>query len=114
MPELLSLDTLAHIDPRRTSQELSGAGAVLAMTLSLDEAEKVDHREEPLIARGVGCHARKLAVQQAIDPLHLLQEARSLSPSVYGVFGVVYNGKLLSYRPIFGKTLREMLEKLNG
>jgi hypothetical protein len=92
MPEPLSLDAQAHLDLRRTSQELSGAGAVLAMTLSLDEAEKVEHREEPLIAWGVGCHARKLAVQQAIDPLHLMREARSLSPSAYGVFGVVYNG----------------------
>ncbi len=41
-------------------------------------------------------------------------EARSLSPSAYGIFGVVYNGQLLSYRPIGGKTMREMLEKLNG
>jgi len=38
-------------------------------------------------------------------------EARALSPSAYGVFGVVYNGCLLSYRPMGGKTLREMLEK---
>ncbi len=37
-------------------------------------------------------------------------EARTLSPSVYGVFGVVYNGKLLSYRPIGGRTLRQMIE----
>lgn len=38
-------------------------------------------------------------------------EARTLSPSAYGVFGVVYDGQLLSYRPIGGKTLRQMLEK---
>ncbi|HSB66604.1 MAG TPA: hypothetical protein VLD65_08490, partial [Anaerolineales bacterium] len=38
-------------------------------------------------------------------------ETRSLSPSAYGVFGVVYNGQLLSYRPMGGKTLRQMLEK---
>jgi ABC-type thiamine transport system substrate-binding protein len=38
-------------------------------------------------------------------------EARSLSPSAYGVFGVVYNGQLLSYRPMGGNTLREILEK---
>jgi GNAT superfamily N-acetyltransferase len=36
-------------------------------------------------------------------------EARQLSPSAYGTFGVVYDGQLLSYRPIGGKTLREML-----
>ncbi len=40
-------------------------------------------------------------------------EARTLSPTAYGVFGVVYNGRLLSYRPIGGKTLRLMLEKIN-
>ena len=40
-------------------------------------------------------------------------EARTLSPSAYGVFGVVYNGQLLSYRPVGGKTLREMLQISN-
>ena len=42
------------------------------------------------------------------------REARSLSPSAYGVFGVVHNGRLLSYCPMGGNTLREMLEKSNG
>ncbi len=46
--------------------------------------------------------------------LRTCREARSLSPSAYGVFGVVYNGKLMSYRPIVGKTLRQMLETSNG
>jgi L-amino acid N-acyltransferase YncA len=41
-------------------------------------------------------------------------EARTLSPSAYGVFGVVYNGQLLSYRPMGGKTLRQILENSNG
>jgi ribosomal protein S18 acetylase RimI-like enzyme len=41
-------------------------------------------------------------------------EARTLSPSAYGVFGVVYNGLLLSYRPMGGKTLRQMVEKIDG
>ena len=63
-----SLDADAHFDPSRTSQELAEAGAVLAMTLSLDEADKVLHRKEPLIAWGVGCHPRKVAAQSAFDP----------------------------------------------
>jgi L-amino acid N-acyltransferase YncA len=46
---------------------------------------------------------------QAIE-LKNSSEARQLSPSAYGVFGVVYNGRLLSYRPIGGKTLRQILE----
>jgi L-amino acid N-acyltransferase YncA len=41
-------------------------------------------------------------------------EARTLSPSAYGVFSVVYNGELLSYRPMGGKTLHQMLEKTDG
>lgn len=41
-------------------------------------------------------------------------DTRTLSPSAYGVFGVVYNGQLLSYRPIGGKTLRQMFEKTDG
>ena len=41
-------------------------------------------------------------------------EARTLSPSAYGVFGVVYNGQLLSYRPMGGKILHQMLEVPHG
>ena len=50
---------------------------------------------------------------QTVD-LKTSLEARTLSPSAYGVFGVVYNGQLLSYRPVGGKTLREMLQISNG
>ena len=146
---LPTLDAHAHFDPSRSSDELAEAGALLAMTLSLDKADKVVHREEPLIAWGVGCHPRKLPAQKAFDPdrftelagksaiigamfvtslvnaanglgipahtaeLKTSWEARSFSPSAYGVFGVVYNRRLLSYRPMGGKTLREMLEKSN-
>jgi len=70
MPDPLTLDAHAHFDPRRTSSELAEAGAVLAMTLSLDEADKVVTRDEPLVAWGVGCHPRKLAAQRAFDPDH--------------------------------------------
>jgi L-amino acid N-acyltransferase YncA len=49
---------------------------------------------------------------QAIE-LKTCSEARQLSPTAYGVFGVVYNGRLLSYRPIGGKTLRSILETRN-
>jgi TatD DNase family protein len=75
MTTLPSLDAHAHFDPRRTSTELAEAGAVLAMTLSLDEADKVVRRSEPQVAWGVGCHPRKLAAQQAFDPDHFAQLA---------------------------------------
>jgi TatD DNase family protein len=67
MPDLISLDAHAHFDPALSSAELTEAGVVLAMTLSLDEAAKVIERQEPHIAWGVGCHPRKLAAQQAFD-----------------------------------------------
>jgi len=75
MPDSLSLDAHAHFDPKRASAELAEAGAVLAMTLSLDEADKVVHRKEPLVAWGVGCHPRKLAAQQAFGPDHFAELA---------------------------------------
>jgi L-amino acid N-acyltransferase YncA len=58
-------------------------------------------------ASGMGIQAHGVELKTS-------REARLLSPSAYGVFGVVYNGRLLSYRPMGGKTLREMLEKPDG
>ncbi len=59
------------------------------------------------------------AASQLGIPFHSVElrtswEARQHSPSAYGVFGVVYDGQLLSYRPMGGKTLRQMLETSNG
>jgi len=70
MADLVSLDAHAHFDPARVPEELAGAGAVLAMTLSPGEAATVldRHREGVLpIAWGVGCHPRKIVAQQAFD-----------------------------------------------
>jgi TatD DNase family protein len=67
MDALPSLDAHAHIDPRRVPDELTGSGAVLAMTLSLNEAAMVVGRREPLIAWGIGCHPRKLRSQEAFN-----------------------------------------------
>jgi TatD DNase family protein len=61
------LDAHAHVKPTRTSEELAQAGAVLAMTLSLDEAAVVVGRREPFIAWGVGCHPRAVEAQEAFD-----------------------------------------------
>ncbi len=47
MKPLPSLDTHAHFDPTRAPDELKDSGAVLAMTLSLDEAARVVGRREP-------------------------------------------------------------------
>ncbi|MCX6096462.1 MAG: TatD family hydrolase [Candidatus Bipolaricaulota bacterium] len=65
--ELPTLDAHAHVDPARAPEELRRSGAVLAMTLSLDEAAQVIGRPEPQIAWGVGCHPRKPKAQTAFD-----------------------------------------------
>ena len=67
MKALPSLDAHAHLDPKHTSETLASAGAVLAMTLSLDEAALVADRREPQVTWGVGCHPRKLRSQEAFD-----------------------------------------------
>jgi TatD DNase family protein len=64
---LLSLDAHAHFDPARRPDELGRAGAVLVMTLSLEEAASAVRRREPLIAWGVGCHPRMAKAQAAFD-----------------------------------------------
>ncbi len=64
---LPSLDAHAHLDPARTAAELADSGAVLAMTLSLDEAALVLGRCELPIAWGVGCHPRRLKSQESFD-----------------------------------------------
>jgi TatD DNase family protein len=61
------LDAHAHLDQVRTSEELADSGAVLAMTLSVDEAAHAVDRSEPLIIWGVGCHPRKLRSQESFD-----------------------------------------------
>lgn len=69
MAQLPSLDAHAHLDPRRTPDELQDAGAVLAMTLSLDEAAgRANADRETPIAWGVGCHPRKAEAQAKFDP----------------------------------------------
>ncbi|MFX0207254.1 MAG: TatD family deoxyribonuclease, partial [Candidatus Hodarchaeota archaeon] len=65
--ELPSLDCHAHLETTRTASELVDTGAVLAMTLSLDESSIVVDRNEPHITWGVGCYPRNLEAQQTFD-----------------------------------------------
>lgn len=65
MDSLPPLDAHAHLDPSRTSEELTAPCAVLAMTLSLDEAARAVARREPQIAWGVGCHPRSPKAQDS-------------------------------------------------
>ena len=67
METLPSLDAHAHLGPDCTSSELAGTGAVLSMTLSLDEAALVVDRQEPHITWGVGCHPRDIRAQEPFN-----------------------------------------------
>ena len=67
----------------------------------------------PMFVSSLGNAAIQMGIPMQMVELKSSWEARTLSPSAYGVFGVVYDGRLLSYRPIGGKTLRQMLEATN-
>ncbi len=67
MERLPPLDAHAHLDPDHTSEELAASGAVLAMTLSLDEAASVVDRDEPHITWGAGCYPRRREPQESFS-----------------------------------------------
>lgn len=62
-----SLDAHAHLDPTSPGKELASAGAVLAMTFGLEDAEGAVSRRDSRIAWGVGAHPRRLRPQQAFE-----------------------------------------------
>ncbi len=63
-----------------------------------------------MFVNSLGNAAIQLGLPLEMIELKSSREAQALSPSAHGVFGVVYNGRLVSYRPIGGKTLRQILE----
>lgn len=67
MKVLPSLDAHAHFNPTHTADELAESGAVLAMTLSLEEAALVIGRSDTQIAWGVGCYPRKPSAQESFN-----------------------------------------------
>jgi TatD DNase family protein len=67
MKALPSLDVHAHLDQSHASCDLTESGAVLAMTLSVEEAALSVSRHEPYIVWGVGCHPRKSHASEAFD-----------------------------------------------
>jgi TatD DNase family protein len=69
-----TLDAHAHLDPSRRPDELTASGAVLAMSLSLDEAERALEHCDRLIAWAAGCHPRFLRSQEGfeVDRFHSL------------------------------------------
>ena len=56
--------------------------------------------------------ARQLGIKSRVVEMKSCEDIRSLSPSPYGVFSIVYKGKLLSYHYLLPKELLQRLEKL--
>jgi TatD DNase family protein len=107
---LPTLDAHAHLDPARSPEELAGTGAVLAMTLSLDEATRALARDDPHIAWGVGCHPRKLHAQQAFDARRLGELAARTA--VVGEIGLDSGARV--HLDLQLRTFRAALQALAG
>lgn len=56
--------------------------------------------------------AKERGIQSQVVELKSCQDVRELTPSPYGVFSIVYNGKLLSYHYLLPKDLVKMLDEL--
>jgi len=58
--------------------------------------------------------ADKRNIESRVVELKTSEDVKSLAPSPYGVFSIVYNGKLLSPHYLLEKELLQRLEKLSG
>jgi GNAT superfamily N-acetyltransferase len=58
--------------------------------------------------------ADEMGIEARVVELKDCQEAQDLAPSAYGVFNIVYDGKLLSYYYLTKKELPKLLDKLAG
>lgn len=109
MDMLPSLDAHAHLDPARTTDELADSGAVLAMTISLDEAALVVGRREPNIAWGVGCHPRKPKSQESFGAERFRELAEQTA--IVGEIGLDTGSRVPLETQL--RTLRQALEVLS-
>jgi GNAT superfamily N-acetyltransferase len=57
--------------------------------------------------------AQRLGIESRVVEMQTSQDVRNLSPSPYGVFSIVYNGKLLSYHYLLEKELLKRLKEFN-
>jgi TatD DNase family protein len=107
---LPTLDAHAHLDPSHSPDELSASGAVLAMSLSLDEAERALEHCDPLIAWGVGCHPRFLRSQEGFNA----DRFRSLAgrTAIVGEVGLDTGSRVPMELQV--RTFRQVLECVAG
>lgn len=57
--------------------------------------------------------AQKLGIESRVIELKTSEDVRNLAPSPYGVFSIVYNGRLLSHHYLLEKELLKRLEESN-
>lgn len=57
--------------------------------------------------------AKKLGIENHLIELKTGEDVRNLSPSPFGIFSIVYNGKLLSYHYVLEKELLKRLEEFD-
>ncbi len=57
--------------------------------------------------------AQRLGIESRVVEMRTSEEVRNLSPSPYGVFSIVYDGKLLSHHYLLEKELLKRLEESN-
>jgi TatD DNase family protein len=107
MAILSYLPTLdAHTDLKHThsASDLASCGAVLAMTVSLEEASHTTNRNDQTILCGIGCHPGEVDAQQRFDE-HTFQDLIAYTPIV-GEIGldkkspVPFDAQLKTFRTI--------------
>ena len=65
----------------------------------------------PDAVEGVLQAAREVGIEARSVKLENCQQVQRESPSAYGVFGIVYDGALLSYHYLLKKDLLPLLEE---
>jgi TatD DNase family protein len=108
--QLPTLDAHGHISPKRPPNDLQGAGTVLAMTFSLDEAALGVLRNEGNITWGVGCHPRFAKSQEAFT----IQQFESLlkKTAIVGEVGLDAGSRVPLDAQL--KNFRQVLEAIAG
>jgi len=85
-------------------QKLKSCGGGLT-TIRSDQCPYIDAAVNAAIET-----ARELGIKSKTIELRTSEDVRNISPSPYGVFQIVYNGKLLTYHSLGKKDLTERLQ----
>jgi TatD DNase family protein len=104
LSNLPTLDAHAHLKHTHSAPNLASCGAVLAMTVSLEEASHTTNRNDQTILWGIGCHPGEVDAQQRFDE-HTFQNLIAHTPIV-GEIGldkkspVPFDAQLKTFRTI--------------